>query len=252
MAAAQICACEFAADAERGMAPAMAASPMTWMLGWSLERNVTGSTGHQPVRSATPASSARRPAFCGGMMLATAALYLSKSVASVRVATSTEVSAPPFGDRNPFDHAGIELLPGRLEQPLHGEAVLGVEHDHLGARLFGLEIVRDQAGALVGRRRTARRIDRRGDHHGAAVGHGFKLPAQQRDLLAVVEGVRHAGGGGVVVARDGVPAEIDAGRDHQPVVGELRAVGERHRACLRIDRGRRRRAPPRRRRLSPS
>ena len=136
IAAAQICPCECAAEAERGMAPAMAASPMTWMFGCSLDSNVTGSTGHQPVRSATPASSATRPAFCGGMTLATAALYLSKSVTSVLVAASTDDQRAAVRQPDPFDHAGIKLLPGRLEQLLHGEAFLGVEHDHLGARLF--------------------------------------------------------------------------------------------------------------------
>src|SRR5262244_2415560 len=95
IAVAQILACEVAAAAERGIAPAIAASPMTWIFGCSFDSNVTGSTGHQPVRSATPASSARRPAFCGGITLATAASYLSKSVESVRVFASTDASAPP-------------------------------------------------------------------------------------------------------------------------------------------------------------
>src|SRR5579884_1585543 len=88
-------ACEWAADAERGIAPANAASPITWMLGCNLDSNVTGSTGHQPVRSATPAISAACPATCGGMIFATSALYLSKSVDKVRLGTSTEVSGPP-------------------------------------------------------------------------------------------------------------------------------------------------------------
>src|SRR4051794_13012230 len=95
MPPAQILACEFAADAERGIAPASAASPMTCMFDCNLDSNVTGSTGHQPVRSATPAISAARPAFCGGMMLATSAWYLSKSVETVRLATSTDASVPP-------------------------------------------------------------------------------------------------------------------------------------------------------------
>ena len=46
---------------------------MTWILGTSFEANVTGSIGHQPVWSAAPAMAAMRPAFCGGMTLATCA-----------------------------------------------------------------------------------------------------------------------------------------------------------------------------------
>ena len=70
-AAAHVLACELAANADFGIAPAIAASPMTWIRGCSFDSNVTGSIGHQPVRSATPVTSAMRPAFCGGMMLAT-------------------------------------------------------------------------------------------------------------------------------------------------------------------------------------
>src|SRR5712671_5070090 len=95
-AAAQTFACEFAAKADLGIAPAIAASPMTWMFGWSFDSKVDGSIGHQPLRSATPAASAMRPAFCGGMTLATAALCCAKSVTSVLVAGSTEVTLPPL------------------------------------------------------------------------------------------------------------------------------------------------------------
>jgi hypothetical protein len=52
-------------------ATAIAASPITWMLGCSRDSNVTGSIAHHPVWSATPARSAIRPAFWGGMTLAT-------------------------------------------------------------------------------------------------------------------------------------------------------------------------------------
>ena len=78
------------------MPPAMVASPSTWMLGCSLDSNVTGSIGHQPVRSTTPAISAMRAAFCGGMTLATSALCVPKSVTSVLLATSTAVTLPPL------------------------------------------------------------------------------------------------------------------------------------------------------------
>ena len=60
------------------------------------------------------------------------------------------------------------------------------------------------------------------------------LPAQQQRLLAGLPGVRHLRGGGLVVARQRVETQVDAGRQHQPVVGERRAVGEPDRARLRI------------------
>ena len=60
--------------------------------------------------------------------------------------------AAALAERHPFDQAGIELLPRRLELPLLRERILGIEDQHLGARLGFLEVVRDQAGALVGRR----------------------------------------------------------------------------------------------------
>src|SRR2546426_1972002 len=85
-AAAHVLACELAANADFGIAPAMAASPMTWIRGCNFDSNVTGSIGHQPVPSATPATSAMRPAFCGGMTLAIFAWCRPKSVISVRVA----------------------------------------------------------------------------------------------------------------------------------------------------------------------
>ena len=51
------------------MPPAMQASPITWMPGSWRDSKVTGSIGHQPVRSATPAACAIAPARCGGMTL---------------------------------------------------------------------------------------------------------------------------------------------------------------------------------------
>ncbi len=74
----------------------IAASPSTWMLGRSVDSKATGSTGHQPVRSATPACAAMAPAFCGGITLATAALWLANSVVRVSVAGSTDVTLPPW------------------------------------------------------------------------------------------------------------------------------------------------------------
>ena len=139
---------------------------------------------------------------------------------SVLVAGSTDGHLAALRQRYPFDDAGIKLLPGVLEQPLLGEGVLGVEDDQLRLRLFGLEIMRDQAGALVGAGRAAERIGRRRDHDEAAILHGLELLAQQQRLRSGLPGVRHLRGRGLVVAGQRVPADIDAGRQHQPVVGE--------------------------------
>ena len=227
MAAAHTLACALAENADFGMPPAMVASPSTWMLGTRLDSNVTGSIGHQPVASATPATSAMRPAFCGGMTLATAALCLPKSVTSVISRDVDRGDLAALGQRHPFQVVGIELLPGVLEQPLLGEGVLGVEHDQLRLRLPGLEVVGDQAGALVGAGRAAERIGRRRHDDDAAVLHGLELAAQQQRLLAGLPGVRHLLGGRLVVARQAVPADVDAGRHDQAVVGER---GRRYRA----------------------
>src|SRR4051794_6804477 len=94
-AAAQTFAWALAAKADFGIAPAIAASPMTWISGCNIEAKVAGSIGHQTERSATPASSAICPARCGGITLATSALYVEKSVVSVSAAGSTKTTFPP-------------------------------------------------------------------------------------------------------------------------------------------------------------
>src|SRR5271163_3289088 len=95
-ATAQTLAWALAAKADFGIAPAMQASPTTWMLGTMRDSNVTGSVGHQPERSVVPAISAMRPAFCGGMTLATSALYLSKSAAAAMAAGPPGATLPPL------------------------------------------------------------------------------------------------------------------------------------------------------------
>jgi hypothetical protein len=95
-AAAQTFACALAENADFGIPPMMPASPTTWMLGTSVDSNVAGSIGHQPVLLATPACVAMAPAFCGGITLATAALCWPKSVASVIVEGSTWFTLPPL------------------------------------------------------------------------------------------------------------------------------------------------------------
>src|SRR6516162_4512291 len=104
-AAGQNLAWAFAEKADDGIAPAIEAAPTTWTLGCSLDSNVAGSIGDQPVRSAPPAISAMRAAFCGGMTLATSALCRPKSVTSVIAPTSTEVTLPPL-DRDTHSRFG--------------------------------------------------------------------------------------------------------------------------------------------------
>ena len=94
-AAAQTLACAFAEKADFGIPPMMAASPITWMFGISFDSNVTGSTGHQPERSATPALCAIGAARCGGMTFATVALWLVKSVTRVISSALTAFTLPP-------------------------------------------------------------------------------------------------------------------------------------------------------------
>src|ERR1700746_4226109 len=97
-AAAQTLACALAENADFGIAPAIEASPTTWTLGCSLDSNVAGSIGHQPVRSATPAISAMRAAFCGGMTLGTSALWRAETGERVIAAAAAEgVFPPPAG-----------------------------------------------------------------------------------------------------------------------------------------------------------
>ena len=100
-----------------------------------------------------------------------------------------------------------------------------------------LDVIGNQARPLVGSGRAAIRVGRRRDNDEAAVRHGFELAAQQQRLLARLPGMRHALGGGFGVARHAVPAEIDAGRQHQAVVGKPRAARERHHAGMWIDFG---------------
>ena len=183
---------------------------------------MTGSTGHQPVRSATPAAAAMRPARCGGMTLATSALCSPNSVTKVRRRRIDRRHLAAGRQADPLDQARIELAPGRLEQPLLGEHVLGVEDDELRARLPRLEVMGDEARPLVRPRRAAERIGRRRDDDRAAVGHGFELTPQQRGLRARLPGMRHGLDCALRVAGQRAEAEVDARRQDEPVVIEGR------------------------------
>ena len=157
------------------MPPPKQASPMTWMFGHQLRGKVHGID--------------RAPAGVVGRAgdLGDAAGLLRRDHVCDRRGVIAEIGDDGVGrgidrcdpatlrQRHPLDHAGIELLPGILEQPLLRERVLGVEDEHFRARLFRLQIMRDQAGALVWRRWTARRARRHREHDQAAVVHGFEL-----------------------------------------------------------------------------
>ena len=166
-------------------------------------------------------------AFCGGMTLATSRLVPAE-IGDERHRTDVDRrNLATVRQRYPFE-IRIERLPRILEQALLGEGVLGIEHDQFRFRLLGLEIIGDQARPLVRSGRTTEWIGRRRHHHGAAVLHCFQLTAQQRRLFARFPGMRHALGRGFGVAGQPVPANVDPGRQHQAIVGEPRAVAERH------------------------
>ncbi len=231
-APAQTLAWALAVKADFGMAPPIAASPMTWMPGTRRDSKLTGSIGHQPVWSATPdgggdgAGPLRRDDVGDrGPVIA--------ELGGERPRRQIDLGDPPAeGQAHPFHHAGIELLPRRLEQALLGEGVLGVEDDELGAWLPGLQEMRDQARPLIGAGRAAERIGRGGDDDEAAILHRLQLAAQQQGLLAGLPGVGDLFRRRRVIAGDGVEAQIDAGGDDEAVIIERRAVGEA-RAALR-------------------
>ena len=137
--------------------------------------------------------------------------------------------------RYPLDHPGIQFLPGILEQALLRKGVLGVENEHLGARLLRFQVMGDQAGAFIRRGRTSRGGRGHRKRNQAAVVHGLELPAQQQGLLARLPGMGHFRSGCLVIAGQRVEPQVDAGREHQAVVAERRAVGETDHPRLRID-----------------
>ncbi len=93
MAAAQALASALAATPDLGSAGAVQASPMTWMYGWRVDSNVSGSTGHQPLASVRSAAKAMGPACCAGIRFKTSACTRSpNAVRTVRLAASTSTT----------------------------------------------------------------------------------------------------------------------------------------------------------------
>ncbi len=75
----------------------------------------------------------------------------------------------------PFDHAGVILLPAFLKQALLREGFLRVEDDDLRlAATAGLEHMRHHGDALIGAWRAAIWVGRRDHDNQAAIGHGGK------------------------------------------------------------------------------
>ena len=87
--------------------------------------------------------------------------------------------APIIGSAAPLDDARVEFFPRILKQRLLRKPVLGIKRNQLAARLRALQIIGDHADPLIRAGRAAEGIV--GDHHHkpAAIGHGFKLAAQQ-------------------------------------------------------------------------
>ena len=195
------------------------------MFGCRRDSKVTGSIGHQPVPSATPASWAipARPLRrddVGDVGLVGGEIGYER--AGLRI---DRYDFPAIRQRHPLDELGIELLPGVLEQALLREIVLRIEDDQLRARFRLLQIIGDQARPLIRSRRAAERIGRGRDHDRPAIGHRFELTAQQKGLVASQPGVRHHRGRGLVITGQRVPADRDPRR--QAPAGRNRAPSRR-------------------------
>ncbi len=130
-----------------------------------------------------------------------------------------------FCATDPADQAVVRAIAivtflGIGEQIVHGKTVLGVKYQDLGAGFAGFQVMGNLGGAFIGSGRTAIRIWRRHDEHGTAIRHGLQLSAQDQGLLTSFPGVgnalRHPG----IIAVDGIPAEIHAGRQDAAVITE--------------------------------
>ena len=69
---------------------------MTWMPGTRRLSKLTGSTGHHPPLSITPAAPATAPARCGGITFTTSAFAVPPPALMLIAAGSTPMTAPPL------------------------------------------------------------------------------------------------------------------------------------------------------------
>ena len=136
----------------------------------------------------------------------------------------------------PLDHAGIVSFPALLEQALLGKAVLRIEHEDLGIAPAGaLQHMGHHRHPLIRPGRAAIGIGRSDDHDDALVRHGVEPALQERRLRPGPPGMRHGLLMLAAPAGHRIVFEVDAGREHEPVIGEARAVGEQHLALVAID-----------------
>ena len=138
----------------------------------------------------------------------------------------------------PLDHAGIMLLPAFHEQGLLGEAFLRIEdHDFRFLVALGFQHMRHHRDALVGSGRAAIRIGRCHHDDQRAVLERIELFLQELGLRTRLPGMRHDLGRGFGIAGHRIELDVDARRDHQPVIGQRRAVREAHGLLVPVDRG---------------
>ena len=84
-----------------------------------------------------------------------------------------------IGSAAPLDNAGVEFFPRILKKWLLRKPILRIKRNQLAAWFGALQIIGNHADPLIRAGRAAEGIV--GDHHHkpAAIGHGFKLAAQQ-------------------------------------------------------------------------
>ena len=85
---------------------------------------------------------------------------------------------------------------------------------------LGLEHMREHGGALIRPGRAAIGIGRRDHHDQRAVVERIEPLHQQLGLRAGLPGMRHGLRRRFRIAGHRIPLEVDAGRDHQPVIGD--------------------------------
>ena len=223
------------------MAPPIAASPITWMLGTQLrferrrDRSDTSRCGRprRPASAMWPALLRRDDVGDIGLVRVEVGLEACWSPASTDVTCRRPTAGPIRASRD-----RISSRPSSNNRCLE-KASLASSNDHFGTRLFGLEVVGDQAGALI---RALAGNDRA--LAGAASTttppsvHRLELPSQQQWSARLPS--RHVACG-PRRPRHSPAAHRTArsmpGAQHQPVIGSVRAVREGDGAACGIDPG---------------
>ena len=155
--------------------------------------------------------------------------------------SSTDINAchaTCLGPVDAFDHAGIEACPALLEQGLFGETVVGIKDQHLGSGFGLLEVVRDQADALIRPRRAPEWQRGNRDDHRAAIFHRLYLIAQQLGLRAGLPSMGHHLHRRLCIAFDGIETGSNTGRKNKTVIAEGLTFSEADRTGIGVDPGR--------------